>query len=244
MPIVAAQCLGRLVKDGPRGVHMLEFEDGGGLFHLPIRCSTIAHSGDLCDACTAREKKTQQKVKEITGTTIKGTLPSYLMGRVTEPIPFWSRLYGGAWYNLKIQEGCTVSEQNMGKVKKAVAVAYEGVETVEPQPMPTGSRKTKAKARVAPTEIVDAPVKKEVTKKAPALPIPEPVAGPPVAIIPHPAQELPVETVREIKVRKREIDGRSLYVGPKDKVYDLKFKYLGRLKDDAIVSFPDSDEGM
>lgn len=243
MRATAAQCLGRLVRDGPRGIHMLEFERGDGLFHLPIRCSTIAHSGDLCDACMAREKKTEEKVKEITGTTIKGTLPSYLMGRVTEPIPFWSRLYGGAWYNLKIQEGCTVSEENMGKIKKAVAAAYDGVETVEPQPMPTGSRKTKAKAKVAPTEIVDEPVKKQVSKKVATTPT-EPVAGQAVAIIPHPAQELPVETVREIKVRKREIDGRSLYLGPKDKVYDLKFKYLGRLKDDAIVSFPDSDEGM
>jgi len=235
---------------------MLEFEHGGGLFHLPIRCSTVAQGGDLCDACVAREEKTKQKIKEITGTTIKGTLPSYLMGRVTEPIPFWSRLYGGAWYNLKIQEGCTVSEQNMARVKKALAAAYDGVETGEPQPMPAGTRKTKAKAKKAelpvaevtptPTEIVDAAApKKRVAKKVTAPPVQdEPVAGPPVAVIPRPAEELPVEGVREIKVRRREIDGRNVYLGPKDKVYDLKFKYLGRLKEDVIVSFPDSDEGM
>ena len=234
---------------------MLEFEHGGGLFHLPIRCSTIAQDGGLCDACSAREEKTKQKIKEITGTTIKGTLPSYLMGRVTEPIPYWSRLYGGAWYNLKIQEGCTVSEQNMARVKKALAAAYDGVETREPQPMPAGSRKTRAKANKvelpvaepAPTtEVVDAPApKKRVAKKVSVPPVQEePVAGPPVGVIPEPAQELSVEHVREIKVRRREIDGRNVYLGPKDKVYDLKFKYLGRLKGDAIVSFPDSDEGM
>lgn len=225
---------------------MLEF-DGGGLFHIPIRCETIAKNGDLCDSCFAKYTKTQERVRDITGTTIKGMLPSYLMGRVTEPIPFWSRLYDGAWYRLKIQEGCKVSEQVMAKAKKAAAVAYDGVEAVEPQPMPAGARKTKAKAAApiaAPvTEIIEAPVaaKKRQPKKVAVVAAP---TGSPVAEILNPTQELPVESVREIKVRKREVDGRSLYVGPKDKVYDLKFKYLGRLKDDKIVDFPDSDEGM
>jgi hypothetical protein len=202
---------------------MLEFNEGG-LFHLPIRCSAVAPHGDLCDSCQAKEKKTQEKVREITGSTLKGVLPSYfpsyLMGRVTEPIPFWSRLYGGAWYAGKIESGCTVSEETMAKAKKAAATAYEGVETVAPQPIP-GKGKTK---------IVGAPRRSKLDA--------------PVALVPNPTQELPVETVREIKVRKREIDGRSLYLGPKDKVYDLKFKYLGRLKEEKIVVFPDSDEGM
>ena len=242
-----AQCLGRLVKDGPKGVHMLEFEEGG-LFHLPIRCDTIAKNGDLCDSCYAKQKKTEEKVREITGTTIKGMLPSYLMGRVTEPIPFWSRLYDGAWYRLKIQSGCTLSEKTMARAKKAAATAYDGVQTVEPEAMPAGARKTKGRPKkaetpveapvVTPVEttIVTAPVKKRQPKKV------EPVA--PVAILPNPTEEIPVETIKEIKVRKREIDGRSLYVGQKDKVYDLKFKYLGRLKDETIIAFPDSDEGM
>jgi len=258
---VAAQCLGRLVKDAPKGVHMLEF-DQGGLFHIPIRCGIIAKNGDLCESCQARDKKTLEKVREITGanTTIKGTLPSYLMGRVTEPIPFWSRLYGGAWYNLKVESGCTLSEEVMAKAKKAAATAYEGITTVEPQTMPGEKEKAKvkgvkvkAKAAVAvavpvavavavtPTPVVKAPVKKRQPKQMVAAP--EPI-GPPVAVIPDPAQELPVEKVREIKVRKREVDGRTLYLGAKDKVYDLKFKYLGRLKEEKIVSFPDSDEGM
>jgi len=270
---VAAQCLGRLVKDTPKGLNMLEF-DQGGLFHIPIRCTTIAQNGDLCESCQAREKKTQEKVRGITGknTTIKGTLPSYLMGRVIDPIPFWSRLYGGAWYRLKIKEGCTVSEATMAKAKKAAAIAYEGVMTVEPRPMPDqnqnqnqnqnqkGKAKTKTKTKVAAatavTEIVPvvavvavvpvtAPAKEKTKKRRPnkVVETPEPI-GPPVAIIPNPTQELPVENVKEINVRKREIDGRSLYLGAKDKVYDLKFKYLGRLKEEKIVSFPDSDEGM
>lgn len=237
---------------------MLEFEGGQGLFHLPIRCSTVTRSGDLCDSCYAKERKTEEKVREITGTTIKGMLPSYLMGRVTDPIPFWSRLYDGAWYRLKIQSGCTLSDKTMAKAKKAAAVAYEGIQTVEPQPMPAGARKTKGrpkKAEVVAAPVVEVAAPPVVEVAAPPLPkkrqpkkvaaaAPQEATGPPVAIIPNPTQEVPVTHVREIKVRKREIDGRSLYLGQKDKVYDLKFKYLGRLKDDAIVCFPDSDEGM
>ena len=214
---------------------MLEFQEGG-LFHLPIRCDTVARNGDLCDTCFAKEKRTLEKVKQITGTTIQGMLPSYLMGRVTEPIPFWSRLYGGAWYNLKIASGCTLSEETMAKAKKAAAMAYEGVTQVEPQAMPAGGRKIKEAPKKA-----EAPVVKKRQPKKVAPPAEEP-AGPPVAIISDPAQEVPVETVREIRVRKHEIDGRSLYLGPKDKVYDLKFKYLGRLKGGSIISFPDSDQ--
>jgi hypothetical protein len=259
----ASQCLGRLVRDGPKGVYMLEFEKGEGLFHIPIRCDMIAKNGDLCEACQKRSIKTQDRVGQITGTTIGGPLPSYLMGRVTEPIPFWSRLYGGVWYNLKIESGSTLSEETMAKAKKAAATAYEGVETVDPQPMPAKARKPRAKKGTAAAPAVPtAPAVAAVPAPAvptPAVPTPAPVPVPPkavkkrqpkmvsstpVAIIPNPTEVLPVDSIREIRVKKQEVDGRTLYVGPKDKVYDLKFKYLGRLKEDKIVNFPDSDEGI
>jgi hypothetical protein len=54
--------------------------------------------------------------------------------------------------------------------------------------------------------------------------------------------ELPVDDIKEIQVRRIEVDGRDLYHDSrKGKLYDLKFKYLGRLKDGVIVAFPDSD---
>ena len=244
----ASQCLGRLVRDGPKGVYMLEFEKGEGLFHVPIRCDMIAKNGDLCEACQKRSIKTQDRVGQITGTTIGGPLPSYLMGRVTEPIPFWSRLYEGAWYNLKMESGSTLSEETMAKAKKAVATAYEGVETVDPQPMPAKARKPRAKKGTAALSRSPTPAPAVTAPAAPPKPVkkrqPKKVPTTPVAIIPNPTEVLPVDSIREIRVKKQEVDGRSLYVGPKDKVYDLKFKYLGRLKEDKIVSFPDSDEGI
>ena len=206
------QCLGRLIKNRVKGLHMLEF-DQGDVFYLPIRCKSITANGDLCESCRG------------------------ITGRITDPIPLSSRLYGGAWYNLKIKSGCTVSEQTMARAKKIVAAAYEGVEAVPP---PKASKK-KAQPEVAPEP---QPKPKVVLKVvAETKPVPEPKPKAPVAIIPNPTQQVPVESVREIKVKKQEVNGRSVYVGPKDKVYDLKFKYLGRLKE-TILDFPDSDEGM
>jgi hypothetical protein len=120
----------------------------------------------------------------------------------------------------------------MARAKKAVAAAYEGVEVVKPEP-----KAPKPKAQPKPKVVL------KVVAETKAEPKPEPKPTAPVAIIPNPTQEVPVNSVREIKVKKQEVNGRSVYVGPKDKVYDLKFKYLGRLKE-TILDFPDSDEGM
>ena len=245
-----------------KGVGLLEFDNGGGVFHIPYRCEKMTRNGDLCEACETREKKTMEKVAKISGSTIQGMLPSYLNGRVTEPIPFWSRLYDGAWYRLKISSGSTVSEDTMARARKAAAVAYEGVEVVEPQAMP-GTRKPRAKKVVAATAAaVVAPA---------AAPVVAPVAPPPAAPVavaaaapvkkaPRKAPkakeavatvaavatldpvELPVEDTHEVYVRVVEVDERKLYLAPKkQKLYDLKFKYIGRLKDGKIVAFPDSD---
>jgi hypothetical protein len=235
---------------------MLSFEEGG-LFHLPLRCETVTRSGDLCDSCCARERKTAEKVQAITGTTISGTHPSYLMGRVTEPIPFWSRLYDGAWFRLKIEEGYTLSEESMAKIKAAAAKAYEGVEQVPPAPIPGGAAKPGRKAAAETKPGRKAAAKKSVTaeealEQLPVVPV-EPIAPKRRANVKKPTVQQPVAKVEgsvdvsehdvvQIKVRKQEVDGRMFYLdSKKDKLYDMKFKYVGRLKDGAVVSHPDSD---
>lgn len=253
----AAQCLGRLVHD-TKGKWLLPFEEEAGVFHIPDRCGNFASNGDICETCQEKEVRTVEKVKEISGSAanIKGMLPCYLHGRVTEPIPFWSKLYGGAWFRLKMEAGCTLSEITMAKAKVAVERAYSGVEQAEPQPMPVGKkvRARKAAAIAVPVEAVTvqavtpvavapvtaapipvAPPKKRIVKKKIVI-----AGAPPLALVDP--SELPVESVHRITVRKLEIDGRNLFLNPSnDKVYDLKYKYLGRLKDGAIHPFPDSD---
>ena len=240
-----------------KGLGLLEFDNGGGVFHIPYRCEKMTRNGDLCEACETKQKKTMEKVAKISGSTIQGMLPSYLNGRVTEPIPFWSRLYDGAWYRLKISSGSTVSEDTMARARKAATVAYEGVEVVEPQAMP-GTRKPRAKKVVAATAAapvaavaaapVVAPAVAPVAAAAPVKKAPRkaPKAKEAVATVAAVATldpvELPVEDTHEVYVRVVEVDERKLYLAPKkQKLYDLKFKYIGRLKDGKIVAFPDSD---
>jgi hypothetical protein len=137
----ATQCLGRLVRDAPKGVYCLPFEDGAGYFHVPIRCEKIARVGDLCESCLERERRTSEKVAEMTGRSLQGTHPSYLHGRVNGPIPFWSHIYDGSWYRLKIESGCRVSDETMAKARKAVVAAAAGAgPAVDPEPIPTGGR--------------------------------------------------------------------------------------------------------
>lgn len=246
---------------------MFQFEQGG-WFHVPIRCDRMGLGpGDLCGFCVEREKKTIEKLREgPRGTTIGGTLPSYLMGRVTEPIPYWSRLYGGAWFNLKMEEGYTISAETMAKIQMRLDAAYTGVITVPPAPMPEGvtgkkGRKPKAAAPVAvaaippvakapapapPTVTIPAapaPKKRQTKKVAPTSPtaVTTPSATA-TAFVPQPDVAEEVDDILTIPVRKTTVDGRDLYLdGAKDKLYDLKFKYLGRLKEGAIVAYPDSD---
>jgi hypothetical protein len=189
---------------------MLSFEDGAGQFHIPYRCDRIARKelNGLCERCSEKERKTAEKVEEISGkarTTMSGMLPSYLHGRVTDPIPFWSRLYDGAWYRLKIESGCKVSEETMAKVKKAVAEAYAGIQTaVEPEPMPVKKpvrQYMRKKAEAVTTENSGVPEpeskkrpgpkKKEPVAPAPATPAPAPATPAPAPATPAPAPATP-----------------------------------------------------
>jgi hypothetical protein len=121
------------------------------------------------------------------------------------------------------------------------------------------AKKTVASASIAPPVL--APLAALAALAAPIpVPVPAPAAipapvptkkrGPPkkaaasVAPIGIVTSELK-EDIRiiDINVKKATINDRSVYLGPKDKVYDLKFKYIGRYSraTDAIVSHPDSD---
>jgi hypothetical protein len=227
---------------------MLEFEQGG-WFHIPLRCENFARDGDLCDKCVKRDHKTAEKIKEIRGTTISGTHPSFLMGKVNGPIPFWSRIYDGAWFRLKLNSGCTVSEENMARIRKATAKANTGVATLEPEPMP-GTAVIAAPvpvpaviAPLAPAAVAAVvPTKKRIVAKRAPKKVVEQVVQPQAQVVGKPV-DLSEREVLRIKVRKQEVDGRMFYLdSKKDKLYDLKGKYVGRLKDDAIDrDYPDSD---
>ena len=108
----------------------------------------------------------------------------------------------------------------------------------------TPARKRKINIKKAAT---DTPL--DATLVTPAVPSkrkinikPAPLRGETVIAKVAPGFPLIVTETVTVKVTPLTLDGRSLYYNSaKGKVYDLKFKYIGRLKDGAIVPFPDSD---
>jgi hypothetical protein len=107
--------------------------------------------------------------------------------------------------------------------------------------MPEGVRKMKTVKKVAvPVAApVAAPAPVPVKRRAN---VKKPLSDEPLARVEGPVVDISDHTVINIKVRKQEVDGRLYYLDPKkDKLYDMKFKYAGRLKEGAIVNHPDSD---
>lgn len=179
------QCLGRLVRDTPKGVWRLPFEGSNESFHIPLRCEKPAVGGPegLCSACLLRRTATEAMVARMTGMSVKGgTHPSFLHGKVGEPIPFWSHLYGGSWFRLKMEAGYRVSEENMGRAKRAAAAAAAGSGAPEPEPEPIpkglkgrGNAGSKVSATVQ-TKIVFPDVATVETSKT--VPVPKPPPAP------------------------------------------------------------------
>jgi hypothetical protein len=132
------------------------------------------------------------------------------------------------------------TEKKVGRPRKKIPITSSAVaeaapaEPVAAEPVVAAKpsrRKINIKAAGAP-----APSKRKINIK------PAAVQGETVLAKISPGFPLIVAETVTVKVTPLTVDGRSLYYNAaKGKVYDLKFKYLGRLKEGAIISFPDSD---
>ena len=154
----------------------------------------------------------------------RGGEPSAQSGGVTEPTTAPSAA------------AAVPPKKRGGRKPKAVVAPAE----------PTAAPSVAAEPTAQPTVVAPAPPpppppkKFAAKKKAVAL---QSQAQPTLGVIqPQPLEE--VEVVK-ISVRKIVIDDRMVYLSSeKDKVYDLKFKYIGRYnrRDDRVESkYPDSD---
>jgi hypothetical protein len=140
------------------------------------------------------------------------------------------------------------------RIVKKVAPVAEPVPVVVAEPVPVvpakkpRAKKAVGKAAELPKEPEPVAATTKLKLKAPPKPRQKKAvveAKPVIGIVE--AAHIEDPTVIKVSVRKTEIDGRSLYVGPKDKVYDLKFKYLGRWnrrEDGVDTTYPDSDAGF
>lgn len=158
---------------------------------------------------------------------------------------------------------CGEESKKMPRAKKEKPAEPVVQETPEKKPAKPRAKKPvtpkviEALQEGAPTEPVSAPVpaplpaaeppvpaakKPRAPKKVGAKADPTP-AQPPIGLV---ADSAPADLrVVEIKVRRATVDGRQVYLSQqKDKVYDMKFNYLGRYnsrEDKIVTGYPDSD---
>ena len=251
-------------------------------FFLPSRCPSVG--AELCTACDERRKKIPERLQKWKGSIQNQS--DQVHGLITEALPEWSRIYGGAYYKKMTGKGLTVPKEVMEKVEEALANAYKGMEGNTDMAPRKKVDATAVEIVVGPVLAVTTPVepvKKKPGRKPKAVapppntptviealntveevkPVLVPVLAPVLAPVPvkkHQPKKVtkPITglvnsvalkaedfTVVKIPLKKIEIDGRNVYLqSDKDKVFDLKFNYLGRYdrREDAIITgYADTD---
>jgi hypothetical protein len=193
-----------------------------------------------------------------------GNQDSLIHGLVGEEPPEWSHVYMGKWFcDFKARHGLEISEEAERRAEAALVScpkglddshiemprAKKGLEDVATEVAVAGPKKFRTKKALnavaepatVPTTDPNTAIQKPKAVRKPKQVAPKVLS--PVGIInPKPLHD--IEVVK-IAVKKFEIDGRAVYLSTKkDKVYDLKFNYLGRYNraDDCIeTKYPDSD---
>jgi hypothetical protein len=216
-------------------------------FFIPARCKNTA-TKNICDPCNARLERIPALLERWKGTMQNQS--EQVHGLVGESIPEWSRLYKSPYYESKIANGWSVSEEALQIAEEA----YKAVENITVEMAPR-----KKVLPVAVPVAVPVPVPPAPAPAPPPVPVPAPAPAPapvqpkkraskqkaqpvPTAII-EPCQDNPI--IVNIKVQAIEIDGRTVYFNSeKGKVYDMKYNYLGRYnrrQDKIDTTYADSD---
>lgn len=223
------QCLGRYTAER-KNIPQEKFANKPKFgFFLPARCKALT-ANRVCDSCLARIERIPSLLEKWKGSMQNQS--EQIHGLVGEPIPEWSRIYKGPYYLAKIEAGWSISPES----ERIAEEAYTAVEivTVEmPRKKPVAVAEVKAVPAEVPVPEPPKPFRKAPTKKKTE----------PIAVI----DTLSPPDILRIKVKVTEIDGRTVYLSNvKDKVYDMKYNYLGRYnrKADKIdTAYADSDSG-
>jgi hypothetical protein len=182
-------CLGRRIKDKEeaRG----RFQDGHRFF-LEYRCSNQREKDqDVCTTCQEWMNR---------GLKLKDPYRN-VHGLITEPIPEWSHIYEGEWYESKVALYGIPSDDQMVRAKKAQTEArkIDKVEPVAPAPAiaPAPAPEPAPAPAPAPAPVIAPPAPEPVVAPSPApAPAPAP-ASQPVAPAPAPKAKRKPKTASE-----------------------------------------------
>jgi len=140
-----------------------------------VPCANEAE--DLCAACLDRQKATAYQLEKRAGKYIPNQ-ETMFHGRMDEPIPKWSRLEGGEWFQAQLAAGYTV-----GNAHKEIAISPVGMNDVVAPVIKKVVRRKKVavaespKPEPAPAPSPAAPTTKKREPKKVGV-VPEPIALP------------------------------------------------------------------
>jgi hypothetical protein len=161
------QCFGRKQKDGES--HRGRFQNKNRFF-LEYRCEGNVSQDQLCAKCLGWKERGLKKNDHYRSHH----------GLITEPIPEWSHIFEGPWYQSKVGIYGHPSSEEMARAKEAQQIARKGIETVPPV------------EAIKPVLHQDAPKKRGGRKKKDTpVPVPPPEPEPTPPSPPQPPEPKP-----------------------------------------------------
>lgn len=159
------QCFGRLQKD--KEPHRGRFGDNHRFF-LEYRCSGKVSQEQLCAKCLEWKKRGVKKNDHYRSHH----------GLITEPIPEWSHIFEGPWYQSKVATYGHPSKEEMARAKEAQQQARKGIETKVDPPVVQEQKPEKPK-RGRKKKEAPVPIPPPPRPPTPEPPVPPPSPPPP-----------------------------------------------------------------
>ena len=206
-------CTSRITND----TYSQKFGNNHHKFYVELRCN-IPSKSDVCVRCS---QKSDTKVQHSR---------KFNHGKITEPIPDNSHIYGSKWYYDTVKkygapsnDSILFAEQYQRDARNSVVIPKKQDEKVAKVANVTNVTKVPKIQKVMPTHIV--PTYIETT-----------------------LEEIDTNgyEIEYIKLNEIEHNGSTYFKDSKNKLYKkIKDKigtYVGRLHNDSIVDIPDSDD--
>jgi len=199
-----ALCISRITDPS----HARHFGDGVHKFYLEMRCPQPALPNQrICQKCTKIYAECKNQFCGL-----------YDHGKVNEPVPARSHMYGGSWYREKVKEWGEPPREILALAIQYQENARQGLEIKESEPsisseMSAAEPKKKGRAKaptedlkpVAPAEDLKPAPKRKTKKAAPAEPVAEPAAEP---VAPQPKKETKAK-IPKPKIAKSKISPKQ-----------------------------------
>lgn len=150
------QCFGRLQKD--KEPHRGRFGDKH-RFYLEYRCEGKVSQKQLCAKCLEWKERGLKKTDHYRSHH----------GLITEPIPEWSHIFEGPWYQSKVASYGHPSNEDMVRAREAQQAARNGVIKEDTAPVVEAEKPKKSgrKKKEVPVDHVPVPVDSVPTDPVP-----------------------------------------------------------------------------